>query len=288
MHTLLAVITDWDLAEPVLNRASQLARAYGAELVVYRPVHDQLEEMDRYVGFDNFETLQEEILEENRSRMAGLLEGRDLDYEVEWQSRVYRGIADKAEQTSADMIVVAMDEHSVLGDLLHRPDDWHLLRDAPCPVLLISRHEHPLKAVVAAVDCLDDSEANLHLAARVLDQGRALADAMDLPLDVVSVVPDPVYAYADIAASAAAADFRTQAEKTALTMQGELISRLAVTVDRRRVVSGAVVSVLEEAIADAGLLVLGTLAKRGIRGLFVGNTAERILRHVDGDMLVVN
>lgn len=288
MNTILGVINDWDLAAQVLQRARQLAKAYGARVCMYCPVSDQLEEMNRYIGFDNYDAVKEEIMEDSRSRLEQLVGDDDIDTALDWQSHPYKGVAQQAEQCSASLIVIGMSQHHLLADLLHKADDWHLLRETPCPVLLLSRSEHPFRSVVAAVDCLDESEENQSLSARVLDQAKALADVMKLPLQVVSVVPVPAYIYGDMAATPLMADYRTQAENAARHNQKTLLARLGIRADRHSVLVGPVEAALQEAVADAGLLVLGTIAKKGWKGFFVGNTAERILSKVGGDMLVVN
>jgi universal stress protein E len=288
MNVVLAVISDWSLAEITVQRASQLAKAIGAGVVVYCPVSDQLEEMNRYIGFDNYEALRDELLAENRQRAELLVENTDWDYVVNWQPHRYRGIAQQVAENSAVLVVMAMSEHSVVGDLLHKPDDWHLLRQAPCPILFVSRKEHPINAVVASVDCLDESDDNLALNGRILDQAKSLSELMQLPLEVVSVVPDPAYLYADLSTSAIMADYRKQAQEVANVAQSRLLSRFGVKAARQRVAVGRVERVLEEAVAQSGLLVVGTLANKGLKGLIIGNTAERIISHVSGDLLVVN
>jgi nucleotide-binding universal stress UspA family protein len=45
--------------------------------------------------------------------------------------------------------------------------------------------------------------------------------------------------------------------------------------------------VLAQLAADA-LLVIGSVANKGLKGLVLGNTAERVLHHVTTEMLVVN
>ena len=288
MNPVLGVITDWELASQVLTRARQLGKASGARVRLYCPVSDQLEEMNRYIGFDNYQAVKDEILTESGNRIEQLVGDLDIDTALDWQSHPYQGVAAQAESCSASLIVMAMSEHSIIGDLLHKGDDWHLLRDAPCPVRPLSRSDHPFRSVIAAVDSLDESEENQSLAARVLDEARALADAMKLPLTVISVVPDPAYVYGDMAASPLMLDYRTQAESTARHNQGTLLARLGVRAERQVVEVGPVALVLEEAAADAGILVLGTIANRGWKGLVIGNTAERILSRVGGDMLVVS
>ena len=39
---------------------------------------------------------------------------------------------------------------------------------------------------------------------------------------------------------------------------------------------------------DPSIVVMGTLARRGIKGKLIGNTAEKLLDILDADMLTVN
>lgn len=289
MNTILGVITDWDLASQVFNRAKQFAKAYSARLRIYCPVSDQLEEMNRYIGFDNYESVKQEILAEANRRLEALVgDDQNIDWRVDWQTHRYKGVAEQAESHSADLIVMTMSQHHILADLLHKADDWHLLREAPCPVMLLSRAEHPFKSVVAAVDSLDESEEHQSLNGRILDEAQSLSKMMALPLQVISVVPDPAYIYGDMSATTLMVDYRTQAVNTARDNQSALLSRLGISPDKREVMVGRVEAVLEEAVKDTGILVLGTIANKGWKGFFLGNTAERILGRIEGDVLVVN
>lgn len=288
MNTILGVINDWELAPQVLVRTLQLARAYGAKACLYCPVTDHLEEMNRYIGFDNYDAVKDEILADNQERLDQLVQGQNVETILDWQAHPYQGVASQAEALSAVLIVMMMSEHHALSDLLHKGDDWHLLREAPCPVLLLSRMEHPFRSVVAAVDCLKDSEHTQALNARVLDEARALADTMKLPLSVISVMPDPGYAYGELAASKLIVEYRSHAESVVREAQNQLLARLGVTAERQIVAVGAVERELEKAVEDAGILVIGTIANKGWKGFFIGNTAERLLTRAKGDMLVVN
>jgi len=46
--------------------------------------------------------------------------------------------------------------------------------------------------------------------------------------------------------------------------------------------------VSQKASQENALLVIGNAANKGLKGLLIGNTAERILRGMKTDMLVVN
>ncbi len=290
MSAILAVINHWPSAGRILERAEAIAGATGAELQVYCPVSSQVEELNRYIGFDNYEDVKEELLRENRERLDELLAGRDCDFRVEWQPESYRGSAARAEAISAALIVMSVSDHSIVGDFLHKPDDWHLMRDAPCPVMVLARETHPFRAVLAAVDALAESQEAEQLNARILDEAETLAETFDLPLKVISVVPDPAYLYSDIsvADTRVMTRFREQAKQTANRLQDKLLEHYGVEPAHRSVVCGRVERVLQESVEEAGLLVIGTIANKGLKGFFLGNTAERLLQHLEGDMLVVN
>lgn len=290
MGKVLAVINSWPNAERILDRARQIAGAIQGEAVVYCPVSSALEEMNRYIGFDNFDEAKDALVADCRTRLEELPGIDQMDVELEWQPAPYRAVAYRAETLSAELIVMAVSQHSVIGDFLHKPDDWHLLRDAHCPVLILGNEACKYRSVVVAVDVLEDSDAHLVLNARVLDQGKTMAETLGLPLKVFSIVPDPSYVFSDLSAtdSVLMASFRSQAENEARKQQQQLLGRYGIHAQECRVMTGMVEKVLQQVLAEEGLLVLGTIANKGLRGFFLGNTAERLLQHLKGDMLVVN
>jgi universal stress protein E len=290
MKKILAVINFWPNAEKVLRQARSVATAIQGEVHVYCPVSSEIEEMNRYVGFDNFDDVKAELLELSAAKLEQLPGMDQLESEVEWQSRPYQGVASKAEELSAELMVISMSGHSVLGDFLHRPDDWHLLRDAKCPVLVVNDEDRPYHAVVAAIDALDGAEEHSALTARILDKAVMMSEALHLPLRVVSVVPEPSYMYSDLVVidSIAIAKFRAEAEAMAAAYQAQILARMGIKAHSAQIVVGRVETELQKVLAESGLLVIGTIANKGIKGVFVGNTCERLLRHLQGDMLVVN
>lgn len=288
MQHILAVISDWDVANTVVGRAESFAGEFGAKVTVYRPVHDQIEELNRYIGFDNYEQMRDEIMVEEKRQLGELLAGKHLHSEIEWRSMPHRGIVELARRSGADLIVMAVSHHSPLTDLLLKPSDWHLLREAPCAVLILTRTEHATGSVTAAIDCLDDSEENLALVGRILEQANSMAKVLSVPIGVVSVIPDPALISADMNNVPIMVDFREEAEKMAEARLQELLEKFNVPVAEKKVDFGRLEYILQHAAESGQLLVIGNMGNKGLRGFFVGNTAERLLHHLKGDMLVVN
>jgi len=288
LKKILAVITDWQTAPSVIDRSQLLAGGLAGDIVVYRPVHDQLEELNRYIGFDNYQELRDQILVDEQASMVTLLEGQKLESVLEWQSKPYVGIVSQAKRIDADMVIMAVSRHSVLGDLMLKPDDWHLVRDAPCPVLLITRKKHAVQSVIAAIDCLADVGESHALAGRILDRARAMADVTGVPLHVLSVLPDPAMISAVMNDSPVMLSFRDEAENMARSRQQKLIERIGVAVEKSHFSFGRLEEVLHETVTAEQLLVIGTSAHRGLWGIVHGNSAERLLHQLQGDMLVVS
>ena len=287
---ILAVINDWSSADYIVAKSRDIAAAVDGRVSVYCPVSSELEELNRYVGFENIEQIKTELIAECETRLEALPGIADLETEVEWQSTMYRGVSERAEREGVEMIVMARSPHSIVGDFLHKPDDWHLLRDAPCPVLILNREPSQYRAVVAALDALTDSDEHQDLNARVLDEAKLLAEFLNLPLSVVSVVPEPAYVYPEVAAagSNAISQFREDAIAAARDRQRKILGRLGVTPHSSMVTTGRIEAELQKVVSEYGLLVIGTIANKGIKGFFIGNTAERLLSYLQGDMLVVN
>lgn len=292
MENILAVITDWDDAQAIMTRAVHLARQFHTSLEVLRPVHSPLSELNKYVGFGEVSNLRDSIMEEERKRVNTLCAdcslGRPVAGHVEWCERVHKAIVDKAESYGAGLIVMMASHHSLLSTLVHTPDDWHLFRDASCPVLSMVKERKPVSEVVAAIDALDPSEAHRQLSARVVDRARALAKVEGVPLNVLCVVPDPALMYAGLVNAPMSGNFLEETMNKARENLHELLEHLGVKADRVEVKAGRVEDVVTSEGEAGGLLVIGSAANKGVKGFLIGNTAERILQHMQSDMLVVN
>ena len=284
MQCMLAVVAELQDAERVVERARQLAAQFRGELVLLHPVQEQLGGWQKVLGAGHLEQLRDDILAVERERFAALC-GGDRG-EVLWCERSYRAVVDRAEALGAELIVIEANRHGALEHLFHA-DDWHLLREAPCPVLVLPRAPRPVTAVIAAVDALAEGPEQELLAERVLDQANAFAHALGLPLTVVTVVPDPALIYASPVAVPLTADLIGELTERARRAQHALLERIGLEPEAARVETGRVEDALAQLATDA-LLVIGSVANKGLKGLVLGNTAERVLHRVTTEMLVVN
>ncbi|MEZ0153041.1 MAG: universal stress protein [Candidatus Reddybacter sp.] len=289
MENILAVITHWDDAEAVLAEAEKLAARFHTDLELLVPVHDQLGELSKYLNFQDLSQLQAEIVAAERSRLDSLCAGKNYRLHVEWTTKVRATIVEKAQSYGAGLIVMMASHDPVLSVLIHTPDDWHLFRDTPCPVLAMVKERKACQQVIAAIDALDNQEPHQQLTARLLDSAAALAKAEAVPLKILSVVPDPALVYAGIVNAPMSGDFLLDTMAIAEKKTQALVEHLGISPEAIDVVTGRVEEVVSQRASQSdALLVIGNAANKGLKGLLIGNTAERILRGMKTDMLVVN
>lgn len=304
MRKFMLFLESREEAGYLLERSLPIAQALGASLTVLKACYDPLAELNRYIGLDDFEKVQTEILAMDRDWLAELIAGADtsgvdIGSAVQWSKRGYDVALTKVEELGVELIIKSAHVHNRLQEMVHMPSDWHLMREAGCPVLLLRPELRSLETakgngkrfIVAAVNPLEDEEAHHQLHVRVLDLASAMAKACEAPLKVVAAVPLINYATAYAAPYAAGfPEIQQDLKKRARKNLESLLSQYNITPDEILVEDGQAEDVLTQVCADkkAQMLVVGTVANKGVGAFFLGNTSERILHYANVDTLVVN
>ena len=206
----------------------------------------------------------------------------------------------EARKLSADLIIKAVHRHSRIAEFLHTPEDWHLLREASCPVWLVNDTAEHIDKVVAAFSTLEETPEHRTLGERVLLKARDLSAALGVELHVVSVIPDWLNSQAVIAPVPAMpgqfpymlADLGEDALDRAEKILNKSLESMNIKADVTEVRTGFVDIEMADAVGGSGVLVIGSAAARNLPGkvaakLF-GNTSEKVIHHVLGDVLVVH
>ena len=298
MENILVVLDGSDTDEQAVAQAVKIIAQSEGRLHLLMTVYDQIDEMHKYVGFDNYKDIKQSILDSAETKLRLLTDQFNVSFSssMTWGKRWCRPVVDKARKMEADLIIkVAGDRHSRLANFLQTPEDWQLLRDASCPLWLISGQNAVIQEVIAAVSTLDESPEHSALGERVIGQAQRLAGALSMPLWIVSVLPDfdamavPM-AYVPPIPGQSVLWHETAAEAKVRSQQKLklMLDKLSVRPDRIEVLTGRVDKALGDIVDTHGLLVIGSAANRGLAGKFIGNSAEKVLSYLDTDMLVVH
>ena len=297
MENILVVLDGSDMDPLAMEQAVALTGHNQAKLRVLMTVYNQIEEMHKYIGFDNYRDIKQALLDDAETHLRQLTDRYNLHFSsnMVWGKRWNKSVVDTANSMEAGLIIeVAGDRQSRLAKIFQTPEDWHLLRDAQCPVWLVNGEGQSLEKVVAAVGTLDESREHAVLGKKVILKARSMAEALNLPLELVSVIPD--FSAANVATayvpplpdhSVLWHESAQQALANAEDQLNDQCDELRVQA-KIRVLTGQVERELAELVADSSLLVIGSAANRGLAGKFIGNTSEKVLHYLTSDMLVVH
>jgi nucleotide-binding universal stress UspA family protein len=172
--------------------------------------------------------------------------------------------------------------------------DMELLRKCPCPVLLVRQGQPTTNPRIAcAVDASADDPDAQALNTKIVDLALLMAHCLgsDSPTLFHAWVPFAERAVRSHAAddqfAAYLEDARQRAASTLRGMARSFEGRL----DERAMVlrRGEPGEVIPEFVVSEGIdvLVMGTVARGGIPGMLIGNTAERVLRKLPCSVLTV-
>jgi nucleotide-binding universal stress UspA family protein len=183
-------------------------------------------------------------------------------------------------------------------------DDMHLLRKCPCPVWMMkSTAQAELRTVVACIDVNPDEPptAGNSLNDQILDFAITLATANSASLHIIHAWESEEAGFASLWASdpeAAERDMLRAESQQRQNIIDRLTWRLRKQLDadnkqqlqpRWHLDHGEPHRVIPEKLKtlSADIVVMGTVARTGVPGLIIGNTAEAILDQLECSVLAI-
>lgn len=283
-------------SQNTLVKAAQLARALGAQLELFHAITDPLY-VELYIKGEGSAKAQEL---KAKTRVCDRLEvlaaplrklGTKVSVAAEWDFPAYEAVIRHAKHSEADLVVAERHAaHPSPHWLLHM-NDWELLRSCPVPLLLVksrSPYRHP--AVLAAVDP-SHAEKPAQLDEDILDLGGSVARALRGTLHVVHAHPS-VFSGSrttDAFSPTQAARINAEFAASAKTQLDRLLKLTGVPRNRRHLSGQAAADAIAGAARETSstIVVMGALSRSGLKGMFIGNTAERLLDRLTCDVLIV-
>ena len=298
IHRILVAIKDPRARHaPALAKSAQLAHALGAEVCLFHAVPDPI-----YLDVAQLADATLAKLEERESRvhlrrleaLARPLRRRGIGVttQVTWDYPAHEAVIRAAAHFEADLIVVDNHRSGHLAPWLLQFTDWELLRASPLPVLLVkTRKPYRRPRVLAAVDPGHASAKPEDLDDEILRFADTLAKPLRGALHAVYAF-NPLPPQLHPARSASREEPGRLQRAAAARAHAELepkLNQLAVPRARRHVLAGFPVDVIQYVADDvhADVVVMGAVARTGLKRLLIGNTAERMLDRLHCDLLIV-
>ncbi len=310
---ILCVIEHGEASEPALSRAVALAENNQASLTVVDVIPRVPRAFSMADGGPIYSELQAAMEREHEALMAPLIEPHRKRIDI--QSKVLLGtsfleVIREVLRNGHDLVIKCPESPDWL-DRLFAGDDMHLLRKCPCPVWLIKPSAPGVyKRILAAVDAGDSYMSQELKTRHVLNEqileiaaSLALADSTELHI---------VHAWTSMTEMVHGLGFSSNMSKDQLDsgieqdrrQQEQLLDNLVSKImtkskaaqdaldylkPRTHLLQGSArqeIPALAKRLA-VDCIVMGTVARTGIRGLFMGNTAETILEQIDCSVLAI-
>ena len=295
---LIAVKNPDARRQPGVDKAVHIAKRLGASVELFNaistPVFLELEPLTGNTVAD----IRREALALRRARLEKLAarahkRGVKASSAVEWDFPPHEAIVRHAHHCGADLIVAECHEGRRLKPWLMHLTDWELLRISPLPVLLL-KNTRPWRepTILAAVDPSHAHAKPRKLDAAIVAQAvsltRALRGSFELmhanfPAGFAFTAGDPA-----IGAMTLAAAYEQQKERSRKEFEA-FADKARIPRSSRQLVDSdpmfAIPHVARKLGAD--LVVMGAVSRSGIKRVFIGNTAERVLDDLPCDVLVI-
>ncbi|RUO36512.1 universal stress protein UspE [Aliidiomarina sanyensis] len=292
---LLVVLEPAEETQKALARALHIARLQPAKLTLFVSIYDFAYEMTTMLSGEEREQMRQSLIRDQEAWVKSCLEGyetqqHEIDIVVVWHHRPFEAIIRHAIQGQYDLIVKGTRKHDTLQSVIFTPTDWHLLRKAPSPVLLVKDHDWPQHgSVLAAVNAASDSKVHQTLNRKILKAAGYISKKLNSHLHLVNCFPG---APASIAVEIPEFDtyqyqasVREHHENSLLDIAKEVDVDFAGLHLREGLPDDEVPRVANE--LDAELVVLGTIGRTGITAALLGNTAEHVIEQLNCDLLAV-
>lgn len=238
-------------------------------------------------------------LEEQRLQSLELLTRQFTDQDIPVYTSVARGkpfleVIRAIERNGHDLVIKVAEHDPRQAMPLLGSTDMHLLRKCPCPVWIDRPGDKTAyQKILAAVDPFDDESGNLQRL--ILDLATSLAGRENAKLEVIhawELAGESMLTHGRARIPRAELEILRQASESRhrQALDNLLLSYdLSTEDDHIHLIKGKAAESITMFTQDRDidLIVMGTLGRAGIAGLFIGNTAENVLRETQTAVLTV-
>jgi len=295
LNHILAVVDFRQSKHFALPRAIEYSKQFGGKVTILANCYEGFMDFIPSSSSIDHDKIKAEAIKQNKKKLEELVDGIDhqevdLELEILWSKSLHDGLIDYVNKNDFDLVVKTAHRHNPLEKLLFTPTDWHLLRDTQTNLLFVKKNQWTnRKGVLGAIN-IEDDEKHRKLNKRIINTTVELADAAQCKANIINTFPWPMVQLDKFKYLFDNQDpFLTIKETHAKSVNNFVNS---VTEFKGNIIIGEGLEP-EETIpklaksTHSSLLVMGSVGRKGIEAVIVGNTAEKILDELECEVLVL-
>jgi universal stress protein E len=298
LRKILVAIKDIDARSfPAVRKAAQLAMAEGATLELFHAISDTVlvEALDaRRISLKDYENERLGKVLKRLQAIAKTLRKHDIEVtcSAEWDYPPAESVIRRALRTQADLIVAERHASRHRAGWMLAYTDWELLRQAPCPVLLVKLAKpYHRPVVMTALDPFHERAKPTRLDTALLQASGSITTRLKGKLRIVhcmapTTLVTAAWTATPVIIDTARTDALLRRARKALAAE---VARQPLPSHQLSVVEGSAREAIPLAAKQtkASIVVMGALSRSGFKRLLIGNTAEAVLDALECDVLVI-
>lgn len=297
-NRLLVVIDPREPSDYVVQRAIELALHFDVHLELFASYHKSLGIVSSVLKTELFHQLLFDPLHELHAtleKVANTIRAYGITVTVDavCDAPLHEAIVRKALRDEPRWVIKDAHHHGVLHDIGLDNTDWNLIRECPCPLWLV-RSRQPIvdSRILAAVDPLHQHDKPTALDQKILSLTQFISDQTNSEVHVLHAYdPSPAFMLTPGAESAAVNTKLLQEQMYSIHSEAleKLVANFDLPDDHTHLKMGPVRATIRRFIDDNNieLVVMGAIARNPLKRIFIGSSAEEILRSLPCDILVV-
>lgn len=293
---ILAVVEPDSIQQKSVARAIEIASITGASITAFLTIYDFSYEMTTMLSMDERENMRQAVVDDRTEWLVELISEQfpvpsvSIDVKIVWHNRPYESIIYEVIDQGYDLIVKGTQQHDTLKSVIFTPTDWHIMRKAPVPVLLVKEHDWPTAGqIIAAVNVGVDLEEHKSLNEEITKQAIHFAKLLNSNVHLVNSYPGTP---ANIVIEIPEFDPTSYDESAKQHHQDSMqqhAERHHIQAQHCHIDMGLPEDIIPKYAEqlDAELVVLGTVGRQGISAALIGNTAEHVIDKLNCDVLAI-
>jgi universal stress protein E len=279
-----------------IRRAGALAHATGASIELFNAIPHVMSTGPAQAAGEQFTRYEAEQNGRRLERTANRLRREEIIVTTTVQTGypVHEAILRQVRRTMPDLLIIEARKHSFFARLLLSQTDFELIRHCPIPLLIVKgRAAWRSPRILAALDPFHAHDKPSVLDGEIVETAQAVAAVVHGAVHAAHVYrPFATYVSAVPLSEAAAAAIPAQEKSYTAAVRREFyeaVTRHGIARKKAHLVCGDPAIALPALARSmrAGLVVMGAMSRSGLKRIFIGNTAERVLDTLESDVLVV-
>ena len=279
---LLVVIDPTETHQVALVKALLIAKLGNCHIHAFLCTYKDMKQAGEYASRSEFKR---SVLHEATDWLERLMQpckvsGVPYTTEVTWNSKWIDSTIRAIEKSGCDLMIKSSFHHSKARRFFRTTSDYKLMHRCVCPILFTHQgQEWKTDRMLACLDLVSGDPQHMKLNNVVIRDARAFANIVGMDLYIACAYTETI--------DSEHLPLKTHGHDVTRAQLGELYD---VKPERVLLRQGNTVETLKTICdeIDPSIMIMGTLARTGIKGKLIGNTAEKLIDIVDADLLIVN